>query len=99
MCPFYFLCTLDRKQHEGGEGLVTGLMCTTNSDQTIVGINSWVEHRDARYFGPDPDTFRPERWLDEDTDKLSIMNRHWMPVRNAFSPQRCNIIDLALTYL
>ncbi|KAH7111699.1 cytochrome P450 [Dactylonectria estremocensis] len=54
---------------------------------TIVGINSWVEHRDARYFGPDPDTFRPERWLDEDTDKLSIMNRHWMPF--GLGPRTC----------
>ncbi|KAF7555155.1 hypothetical protein G7Z17_g2388 [Cylindrodendrum hubeiense] len=46
---------------------------------TVVGINTWVEHRDPRYFGNDADAFRPERWLDEDSQKISVMNRHWMP--------------------
>ncbi|KAH6972493.1 cytochrome P450 [Ilyonectria sp. MPI-CAGE-AT-0026] len=46
---------------------------------TVVGINTWVEHRDPRYFGDDADVFRPERWLDEDSQKISLMNRHWMP--------------------
>ncbi|KAL2104613.1 hypothetical protein VUR80DRAFT_10112 [Thermomyces stellatus] len=46
---------------------------------TIVGINSWVEHRNPAIFGPDADEFRPERWLSDDAEKLSYMNRHWMP--------------------
>ncbi|WP_439632253.1 cytochrome P450 [Gemmata sp.] len=29
-----------------------------------VFMSQWVTHRDPRYFGPDPDAFRPERWLD-----------------------------------
>lgn len=49
------------------------------SDQTIVGINCWVEHHSS-IFGPDPDAFRPERWLDSSRDRLDAMNRHWMPV-------------------
>jgi cytochrome P450 len=31
---------------------------------TTVFLCQWVSHRDPRYFGPDPDVFRPERWLD-----------------------------------
>ncbi|KLO81028.1 Uncharacterized protein LW93_9276 [Fusarium fujikuroi] len=45
---------------------------------TFVGVNCWVEHYSA-VFGPDPEAFRPERWLDSDKDKLDMMNRHWMP--------------------
>jgi cytochrome P450 len=30
---------------------------------TIVGMSSWMMHRNPNIF-PDPDTFRPERWLD-----------------------------------
>src|SRR5579864_834019 len=32
-------------------------------------VSQWVMHRDARYFD-DPDSFRPERWLDGLADKL-----------------------------
>ncbi|KAB2106428.1 hypothetical protein AG0111_0g5308 [Alternaria gaisen] len=46
---------------------------------TIVGINSWVAHRDTSVFGPDANMFRPERWLDADKEKLSLMERSWMP--------------------
>ncbi|KAI1085585.1 cytochrome P450 [Whalleya microplaca] len=46
---------------------------------TIVGINSWVAHRSPLAFGPDPEAFRPERWLDADPEKLALMNRYWIP--------------------
>ncbi|KAK7428134.1 hypothetical protein QQZ08_005373 [Neonectria magnoliae] len=46
---------------------------------TVVGINTWIEHRDTRIFGKDANIFRPERWLEEDSDRISVMNRHWMP--------------------
>ena len=32
-------------------------------------VSQWVMHRDARYFD-DPDSFRPERWLDGLADRL-----------------------------
>ena len=31
-------------------------------------------------FSPDPDEFRPERWLESDKEKLNEMNRAHMPV-------------------
>jgi len=31
---------------------------------TTLFMCQWVSHRDPRYFGPDPEAFRPERWLD-----------------------------------
>ncbi|KAF5845957.1 hypothetical protein GGP41_008439 [Bipolaris sorokiniana] len=46
---------------------------------TIVGINSWVAHRDGTIFGPDAHQFRPERWLVGDKERLAIMERNWMP--------------------
>ncbi|WP_207955857.1 cytochrome P450 [Rubrobacter marinus] len=36
---------------------------------TQVVVSQWVMHRDERYFG-EPETFRPERWLDGSTDGL-----------------------------
>ena len=32
-------------------------------------VSQWVMHRDARYFD-EPDSFRPERWLDGLADRL-----------------------------
>lgn len=36
---------------------------------TQVLMSPWIVHRDARWF-PDPDAFRPERWLDGSTKHL-----------------------------
>ncbi|KAJ5847610.1 Cytochrome P450 [Penicillium solitum] len=46
------------------------------AEGTEVGINPWVLHRDPEVF-PDPDSFRPERWLPEETDDnhRELMNR------------------------
>ncbi|KAH6951445.1 cytochrome P450 [Fusarium avenaceum] len=46
---------------------------------TIVGINSWVAHRNTRVFGEDANVFNPDRWLVEDSERISIMNRYYMP--------------------
>ncbi|KAF7526024.1 hypothetical protein G7054_g10901 [Neopestalotiopsis clavispora] len=46
---------------------------------TIVGVNTWVEHRNSSIWDDDANEFRPERWLIDDSEKLSFMNRHWIP--------------------
>ncbi|KAB5550751.1 cytochrome P450 [Coniochaeta sp. 2T2.1] len=46
---------------------------------SIVGINSWVEHRNKDIFGEDADVFNPDRWLSADQERVGLMNRHWMP--------------------
>lgn len=40
---------------------------------TIVGMNAWVVHRDPNMFGPDADTWRPERWLEGDEAHIKKM--------------------------
>ncbi|KAI1057371.1 hypothetical protein LB505_014237, partial [Fusarium chuoi] len=46
---------------------------------TIVGVNTWVMHRNQDVFGVDADTFMPERWLNQSKEKLSLMEASWMP--------------------
>ncbi|RDW78590.1 cytochrome P450 [Aspergillus mulundensis] len=41
---------------------------------TIVGCSAWVMHRREEIFGPDVDTFIPDRWLDASEEKLKTMN-------------------------
>ncbi|KAL2826445.1 cytochrome P450 [Aspergillus cavernicola] len=47
---------------------------------TVVGVNAWVSHNDETVF-PDAKTFRPERWIEAETDpaRLKIMNELYMP--------------------
>jgi len=40
--------------------------------QTVVGVNPWVVHRNREVFGEDVESFRPERWLGEETGDLRM---------------------------
>lgn len=42
-------------------------------------MNSWVLHRNAQVFAPDPEAFRPERWLECGGEQLKNMERCYMP--------------------
>ncbi|TEA20158.1 Pisatin demethylase [Colletotrichum sidae] len=66
---------LERAVPEGG-ATICGKMFP---EGTAVAINSWTQHRNKALFGEDADCFRPDRWLDSDKDRLSIMNRNWIP--------------------
>lgn len=55
---------------------------------TTVGIDPWVLHRNKEVYGEDADVFRPERWLEADSETLKVMDRSFLAVRasNSFTP-------------
>ncbi|KXJ87349.1 cytochrome P450 [Microdochium bolleyi] len=66
---------LEREIPEGGATIAGRFF----PQGTIVGVNTWVAHYDQSVFGQDADNFVPERWLQDDTEKIARMNRFWMP--------------------
>lgn len=50
---------------------------------TEVAVNGWVLHRDKDTFGQDAESYRPERWLEND-GKAKEMERHMYQVRAFF---------------
>ncbi|TID21823.1 hypothetical protein E6O75_ATG05218 [Venturia nashicola] len=45
---------------------------------TNIGVNTWVAHNNPAIF-PQPEHFRPERWLESDEARLKKMEAYWMP--------------------
>jgi cytochrome P450 len=45
----------------------------------VVGINTWVAHRNEEVFGEEVESFRPERWI-ENPERICKMNDYYIPV-------------------
>ena len=42
---------------------------------TVLGVNAWVVHKDKEVYGADAALWRPERWIEADSDKRKEMER------------------------
>lgn len=62
-----------------------------------IGFNPWIMHRDPDIF-PDPEVFKPERWIVSDAEHLVRMNRAWMSFgggRHSCSGQHISVLEMA----
>ena len=55
---------------------------------TEVGVNTWVAHYDEDIWGPDARDFRPERWIETSSDRLKVMEAHYLPVSLTAKPDQ-----------
>ncbi|KAK1519518.1 uncharacterized protein CCOS01_11169 [Colletotrichum costaricense] len=48
---------------------------------TLIGINPWVAHRNAKVFGTDAADFMPERWDPQhaSSETLAVMEQYYLP--------------------
>ncbi|KAH8881872.1 cytochrome P450 oxidoreductase [Thozetella sp. PMI_491] len=61
-----------------------------------IGVNPWILHRDPIVF-PEPESYKPERWLEADRDHLAQMNKSWMPFgggRHTCSGQHISMLEV-----
>ncbi|KND89163.1 Pisatin demethylase [Tolypocladium ophioglossoides CBS 100239] len=56
-------------------------------EDTIVGVNSWVLHRNKKVFGEETHSFRPERWIEGDEEKIKDMKRNLFTF--GYGPRSC----------
>lgn len=68
--------TSDRHDGESGESI-------TLPAGTIIGMNPWLIHRNTAIFGPDPDDFVPERWLQGPQEATSEFEARIKTMRDA----------------
>ena len=63
---------------------------------SMIMISNQHLHRDPAHW-PDPDTFKPERWLDGGTTRDPLGSGHFFPFGRG--PRACVGADFAMTYL
>ncbi|KAF9004238.1 cytochrome P450 [Cyathus striatus] len=68
----------DRVQRQDGVCAPYDLMGFELPPGTIVGTQAWSMHRDKSLF-PFPETFMPDRWLNQKPEVLSRMMQHMIP--------------------
>ncbi|KAF2219367.1 cytochrome P450 [Elsinoe ampelina] len=56
-------------------------------ENTVVGVNTWVLHRNKDVFGEDSEVFRPERWIENDNDQIRDMKRNLFTF--GYGPRSC----------
>lgn len=52
---------------------------------TQVAVNAWVMHRDKDIFGNDSEYYDPDRWLNEDKERVKLMERCMFQVSTVLS--------------
>ncbi|KAJ7251442.1 high nitrogen upregulated cytochrome P450 monooxygenase 2 [Mycena rebaudengoi] len=82
---------LQRIPEAGSGGKMVGTIFVPEG--TAVYVPPYALHRDARYFSPDPDRFRPERWLQDESKPhgSTTMNTD----RSAFIPYSAGPMNCA----
>ncbi|KAJ7216047.1 cytochrome P450 [Mycena pura] len=60
----------------------------------VVGVPIYTVHRDPDVWGDDADVYRPERWLDADSEKAAMMQKTFTPFSSG--PRACIGRNLAL---
>ncbi|KAJ4368785.1 hypothetical protein N0V83_005867 [Neocucurbitaria cava] len=64
---------------------------------SYVQYNTYSMHRRASLFGPDPETFRPERWLNNDSNDHQPLRPGWAYIPFSGGPRSCLGQNFALT--
>ncbi|KAE9401944.1 cytochrome P450 monooxygenase pc-bph [Gymnopus androsaceus JB14] len=64
---------------------------------TVLSVPSYTIHRDTEVWGEDAEEFRPERWLDLDSEKRDLVNKTFNPF--SVGPRACVGRNLAFLEL
>lgn len=54
------------------------------AENTTIGVNCWVIHRNKEIFGEDVENFRPERWIYSAPEAIQKMRLNLFTVRHDF---------------